>query len=437
MNAKINRVEKLSGEIFVPGDKSVSHRAAILGAIGSARTLVYGYLEGSDCLATLSCLRTLGVRIDSIKSENGLNLEIYGCGIDGFKEPEDILNCDNSGTLIRMLTGLLSGQKFYSVLTGDSSIRKRPMKRIVDPLAQMGACILGRGDGNFAPLAVKGRKLQGISYTMPVASAQVKSSILFAALLGEGETNIIEPVPSRDHTERMLEAFGADIRMETDDETGFRSIRLKPGVALQGQEIRIPGDISSAAFLIVAGLLVPDSHIIIKNVGINPLRTGIIDVLQNMGANIEVIPRGTWCGELVGDMKVSSSRLCGTTITGAMIPRLIDEIPILALAAACAEGETVIEGASELRVKESDRISVVATQLNRLGANVKELPDGMVIQGVLHLTGGGINSAGDHRIALMGAVAGLISENGVEIDDFDCAKVSYPGFLNDINRISQ
>lgn len=437
MKVKFNPVERLSGELCVPGDKSISHRAVILGAIASGRTLVYGFLDGLDCLATIVCFRALGVEIEVLRAENGLDLEICGVGINGLKEPENVLDCRNSGTLIRLLAGLLSGQRFYSVLTGDESIRRRPMKRVVEPLSKMGAQILGRQDGNLAPLAICGQRLHGISYKMPVASAQVKSSILLASIFAEGKTEIIEPLPSRDHTERMMKAFGVDISIQHQFEFGPRTMTLIPGSSVYGQEVRVPGDISSAAFLIVAGLLVPNSEIVFRNVGLNPLRTGLLDVLKSMGGNIEVMPHSTWCGEPVGDIKISSSTLHGITLEEAVIPRLIDEIPVLALAAACAEGETLIQGASELRVKESDRIKVVVTQLSRLGARIEELPDGMRIRGIPKLAGGVIDSFGDHRIALMGAVAGLVAENGVEISDFDCAEISYPNFLESLHQISR
>lgn len=437
MKVQVSPIQRLLGELCVPGDKSISHRAVMLGAIALGRTSVHGFLDSLDCQATISCFRALGVEIQSSSSENGLELEIFGCGIEGLKEADNILDCGNSGTLIRLLTGLLSGRSFYSVLTGDESLRKRPMTRIVEPLSRMGAHILGRKNADLAPLTIDGQRLRGISYTMPVASAQVKSSILLAALSAQEETEIIEPVPSRDHTERMLKSFGAEITIQPYSKPGYRHIKLKPGTLLHGKEVRIPGDISSAAFLIVAGLLVPDSQIVIRNIGLNPLRTGLLDVLQSMGGELEVTPHSTWCGEPVGDIKVSSSVLHGIVIGDAVIPRLIDEIPILALAAAYAEGETVIQGASELRVKESDRIRTVVTQLNRLGASIEELPDGMLIQGIPRLVGGVIDACGDHRIALMGAVAGLVSENGVEVSNFGCAEVSYPGFLDSVYLIAR
>lgn len=437
MKVQFSPIQRLLGELCVPGDKSISHRAVMLGAIALGRTSVHGFLDGLDCQATIFCLRALGVEIESTRTETGLELEIFGCGLDGLKEADDVLDCANSGTLIRLLTGLLSGRQFYSVLTGDESIRKRPMKRVVEPLSRMGAHILGRENADLAPLTIDGQRLRGISYTMPVASAQVKSSMLLAALSAQEETEIIEPVPSRDHTERMLKSFGADISIQPHSKPGYRHIKLKPGTSLYGQEVRIPGDISSAAFLIVAGLLAPDSQIVVRNIGLNPLRTGLLDVLQSMGGRLEVTPHSMWCGEPVGDIKVFSSALHGIAIEGAMIPRLIDEIPILALAAACAEGETVIQGASELRVKESDRIRTVVTQLNRLGASIEELPDGMLIQGMPRLGGGMLDACGDHRIALMGAVAGLISQNGVEVVNFSCAEVSYPGFLDSIYLLAR
>jgi 3-phosphoshikimate 1-carboxyvinyltransferase len=437
MEVEFRPTDRLCGELRVPGDKSISHRAAILASIASGRTTVLGFLDGLDCLATVTCFRALGVEIKTFRTESGMNLEIYGCGIDGLKEADDILYCGNSGTLIRLLTGLLSGQTFYSVLTGDESIKNRPMKRVVEPLSRMGAHILGRANSSLAPLTIDGQRLCGISYTMPVASAQVKSSILLAALSAEGNTEIIEPVSSRDHTERMLKSFGADISVQSNANTGSKVIVLKPGTPLFSQEVRIPGDISSAAYLIVAGLLVPNSHIIIKNVGINPLRTGLVDALQLMGAELQVIPHSIWCGEPVGDIIVTSSTLYGAVIKDDIIPRLIDEIPVLALAAACAEGKTVIQGASELRIKESDRIRTVVTQLNCLGASIEELTDGMIISGTSKLAGGVMDACGDHRIALMGAVAGLISENGVKVVGFDCAEVSYPGFLDDVSSIAR
>ncbi|MFQ5901865.1 MAG: 3-phosphoshikimate 1-carboxyvinyltransferase, partial [Thermodesulfobacteriota bacterium] len=368
----IKPAKSVRGEVSPPGDKSISHRAVILGAIGKGDTEVHGLLESEDTLRTIEAFRGLGVEIEGPK---GGHLLIRGRGLQGLKEPSDVIYAGNSGTTLRLLTGLLSGQRFFSVLTGDPSLRTRPMKRVVGPLRMMGAKIYGRKDGGSAPLAICGGDLRAINYRSPVASAQVKSAILLAALNVEDTTVVEEPVRSRDHTERMLRRFGADIRVDG------RRVLLKGGTVLSGQGVDVPGDISSAAFFIVASLIVPDSSLLIRGLGINPTRIGIVSLLKRMGASMEFLDQRDESGEPVGDILIKSSPLHGIDIGSEDIPSAIDEFPILCVAASVASGETTIRGASELRVKESDRIAVMAGELKRLGVRVEEREDGMVIEG--------------------------------------------------------
>ncbi|MEK6598993.1 MAG: 3-phosphoshikimate 1-carboxyvinyltransferase [Deltaproteobacteria bacterium] len=417
----IKKSKSLKGEITVPGDKSISHRAIMLGSIADGDTSIKGLLKGEDNMATLKAFRQMGVRIDEHK--NGI-VAIQGKGLHSLKEPEDVIDAGNSGTTIRLLTGLLSGQNVFSVITGDQYLRKRPMKRVVWPLSQMGARIFGREDGNKAPLAIVGSKLKGITYNSPVASAQVKSAILLAGLYADGGTAVTEPALSRDHTERMLGYFGAKVDCKG------TTVSILGGQKLIGREIVVPGDISSAAFFMVAALITDDSELLIKNVGINPTRTGIIDILQAMGGNLKILNGREVSGEPVGDILVKSSKLKGIEIKGDMIPRSIDELPIVAVAAAYAEGITEIRDAKELRVKETDRIQAMTDELRGIGVTVSAQPDGMTIEGGKRPIGhDSCTSWGDHRVAMSMIVAGLASEKGITISNTDCIDTSFPGFM--------
>ncbi|MBW4497218.1 MAG: 3-phosphoshikimate 1-carboxyvinyltransferase [Oscillatoria princeps RMCB-10] len=419
----------LSGRIRVPGDKSISHRALMLGAIATGETAIEGLLLGEDPRSTASCFRALGAEISELNAEL---VRVRGVGRGQLSEPADVLNAGNSGTTIRLMLGLLAGQKgrFFSV-TGDASLRSRPMSRVVKPLREMGAQIWGRQNDSLAPLAIAGQQLRPIHYRSPIASAQVKSCILLAGLLAEGQTTVTEPALSRDHSERMLKAFGAEI--STDPET--YSVTVTGPAQLQGQPVVVPGDISSAAFWLVAASIVPDSELIIENVGVNPTRTGILDALDLMGADIAQENPRVVAGEPVADLRVRYRPLEACQIGGDIIPRLIDEIPILAVAAAFAKGTTVIRDAAELRVKESDRLSVMAAQLSRLGVRVTELPDGLEIAGGAHLTGTEVDSQDDHRVAMSLAIAGLMATGTTTINRAEAAAISYPNFTPTLQQI--
>jgi 3-phosphoshikimate 1-carboxyvinyltransferase len=417
----------LRGTIEPPGDKSISHRAAILNAIAQGESVVENFQTGADCLATVRCLRALGIRIES--PAPGI-LRVHGVGRSGLRESAAVLNAANSGTTLRLLAGLLAAQPFFSVLTGDASLRSRPMGRIVEPLRAMGARIQGRADGTRPPLAIEGGRLQGIRHRLPVASAQVKSALTLAGLYAEGETVLEEPAPSRDHTERMLRAMGAAIV------AGEGSLRVSPLASeLTPLSLRVPGDISAAAFWMVAAAAHPDAELRLTGVGVNPSRSGIIDALRAMGASITVEEERMWGCEPVADVVVHSSRLQGVVIEGPLIPRLIDEVPALAVAACLAEGETVVRDAGELRLKESDRIRTTASELRRLGARIEELPDGMVIHGVGALRGAACGSHGDHRLAMTLAVAGLLAAGEATVHGAEAVAVSYPGFWGDLSRV--
>ncbi|QGG47734.1 3-phosphoshikimate 1-carboxyvinyltransferase [Heliorestis convoluta] len=426
----------LQGDLTVPGDKSISHRAVMFGSLAKGQTRIKNFLPGQDCLSTIACFRKMGI---AISQPTATEVIVQGQGLQGLQEPGDVLDVGNSGTTMRLMTGILSGQPFFSVLTGDDSIRSRPMGRVTEPLKKMGATILGRQDSKKAPLAVAGtgRPLQAIDYSTPVASAQIKSAILLAGLYGDGITTVREPHRSRDHTERMLTAFGATIRQSTNPsvEGFFSSIESFP--TLQGQDIEVPGDISSAAFLLVAASIVPQSQLRIRNVGVNPTRDGIIEVLQAMGSSIQQENERIVAGEPVADLIVKSASLQGTTIGGDLIPRLIDEIPILAVAALCAQGKTVIRDAAELRVKESDRIAVLAGELRKMGATIEEHPDGMTICGFQRLQGATVESKGDHRIAMALAIAALVAEGSTTIQDAGAVDVSFPGFFSTLKLLQQ
>ncbi|MHB1400759.1 MAG: 3-phosphoshikimate 1-carboxyvinyltransferase [Trichloromonadaceae bacterium] len=409
----------LRGEITVPGDKSISHRSIMLGSLAEGTTMVHGFLHGEDNHATLNAFRAMGIAIEELA--DGV-LRIAGKGLDGLQEPQTVLDCGNSGTTIRLMTGLLCGQSFFSVLTGDRYLCKRPMKRVVGPLASMGAQIWGRGGGDLAPLAIRGAQLQAVDYTSPIASAQVKSALMLAGLYAEGVTTVREPHLSRDHSERMLRYFGAEVHPFA----GGVSVHGRP--RLQGREVQVPGDISSAAFFLVAALITPGSELLIRNVGVNPTRSGIIDILQQMGGQLELLNPRELSGEPVADILVRSSVLRGIDIGGEVVPRAIDEFPVVAVAASFAEGTTTIRDAKELRVKETDRIAAMTAELTKLGGRVEAREDGMVVQGVEGLVGGKVTSHGDHRIAMSMAVAALRAAGSVTIDDTACTATSFPNF---------
>jgi 3-phosphoshikimate 1-carboxyvinyltransferase len=415
----IKPAKKIQGEIQVPGDKSISHRAALMGGMAQGETHISNFLPGEDCLSTLKCLKGLGVEWE----RQGTEVWIKGQGFQDWKEPEDVLDVGNSGTTLRLFLGVLAGSPFSITLSGDQSIRSRPMRRVTVPLQQMGAKILGRQNGNYAPLTIHGGGLQGIDFESPVASAQVKSAMILAGLRAHGETTVAEPVLSRDHTERMLRGFGVPVISEGN------TVRVKGGASLSGQRVSVPGDISSAAFFLVLGSLVSQGELVIQNVGVNPTRTGILEVLVQMGADIQVEELHEVCGEPRANLRVRPSELQGVEIQGDMIPRLIDEVPILAVAASFAKGETVIRDAAELRVKETDRIRTVVEGLRGLGSNIEELSDGLRIQGGTSLQGGNAKSYGDHRLAMSWTIAGLLSQKGVSIEGMDAAAVSFPNFL--------
>jgi len=419
----------LTGNITPPGDKSISHRAAIIGALAEGETAIDGFLEGADCLSTLNCLRALGVDIDG--PHNG-RVVVHGRGPAGMHEPETVLDAGNSGTTMRLLMGVLAGLPFYSVITGDASLRRRPMGRVARPLQAMGTQIWGRRGGEQAPLSIRGGNLQPISYTLPVASAQIKSALLLAGLFTPGATTITEPYQSRDHSERLLRTAGADIKVDGLQVTVTGKKVLQPLPV-----INIPGDISAAAFFLVAGCIHPRASINITNVNLNPTRTGILEVMQAMGGQITVTPAAASGGEPAGDIKVASSSLQGLPIGGELIPRLIDELPVLAVAAATAAGTTVVRDAAELRVKESDRISALARELTVMGAAIEERPDGFVIQGnkTGRLRGAAVDSHGDHRLAMALAVAALAAEGTTVIKGAECIAISYPHFVADLIRL--
>lgn len=420
----------LRGRIRIPGDKSISHRSLMLGALAQGETIVHGLLLGEDPRSTAECFRAMGAEISELNSES---VRIKGIGLGNLSEPVDVLNAGNSGTTLRLMLGILASHpdRFFTV-TGDASLRSRPMSRVVKPLMQMGSQIWGRNANSLAPLAVRGQALKPIHYQSPIASAQVKSCILLAGLMTDGETTVTEPARSRDHSERMLRAFGADLRVDTDT----NSVTITGGATLHGQTVIVPGDISSAAFWLVAGAIVPGSDLTIENVGVNPTRTGVLEVLHQMGADITRQNEREVAGEPVADLRVRHSALKGCEISGDVIPRLIDEIPVLAVAATFATGTTLICDAEELRVKESDRITVTATQLNRMGANIIERPDGMEINGPTALTGTDVDSYTDHRIAMSLAIAALNATGTTTIGRAEAAAISYPDFTATLQQIA-
>jgi 3-phosphoshikimate 1-carboxyvinyltransferase len=414
------------GEITVPGDKSISHRSIMFGSLATGVTKVTGFLRGEDALATLEAFRAMGITVE----DDGETLIIHGKGLHGLSEPADVLDCGNSGTSMRLLTGLLAGQSFFCVLSGDKYLRARPMKRVVGPLAQMGARISGRAGGDQAPLAIQGTKLTGIQYASPVSSAQVKSAIMLAGLYAEGETTVLEPHLSRDHSERMLRHFGAQV------ESFPGGVKLTGGVELTASDIAVPGDISSAAFFMVAALIVPGSELLIRSVGVNPTRTGIIDILKGMGADLELLNPREQSGEPVADIRIRSSKLQAMEISGELVPRAIDEFPAICVAASLARGTTRVSGAAELRVKETDRIAAMAANLRRAGVSVVETADGMEITGVERLAGCSAESFGDHRIAMSMLVAGLAATGETRVADTECIATSFPGFLELLEKVA-
>lgn len=421
------KANALKGEVTIPGDKSISHRAIMLGALAEGTTEVTNFLQGADCLSTIDCFRKMGITIKN----NGAMVTIKGNGLHGLKKPTAVLDVGNSGTTTRLMSGILAAQDFAVTVTGDESIQKRPMKRIMIPLSQMGANILSLKQNGCAPLQITGTALKGIHYNSPVASAQVKSSILLAGLYAEGETSVTEPYVSRNHTELMFRYYGVDIKTENTTAT------LQPAAKLMAQQVMVPGDISSAAFFVVAGLLVPNSEVVIKNVGINPTRDGIIRVCQQMKANITLENIQETSGEPTADIIVRTSALEGITIGGSIIPTLIDELPIIAVLACFAKGTTVIKDAQELKVKESNRIDVMVRNLSAMGADVVATEDGMIIHGGKPLHGAVIDSKLDHRIAMSFAIAGLMAEGETIIQGAECVDISYPTFYKDLEALAQ
>lgn len=419
MQVKIHPLNKIRKEIRIPPDKSISHRAVILGSISKGKTVIENFLEADDCLRTIRCFRNMGVKIEKNKNY----WEIESGGLSSLKEPKNILNCGNSGTTMRIISGVLAACNFYSVLTGDKYLRRRPMKRIITPLKMMGAEIWARED-NFPPISIKGGRLKSITYHLPVASAQVKSCILLAGLFAEGVTKIIEPVKSRDHTERMLKFLEADI------EISEREIKIRGGKPILAKKIFVPSDISSASFFIGAALITKNSEIKIPDVGINPTRCGCLEVFKRMGAKIEIFNKREINNEPVADLLVKSSDLKGVNIEKEEIPLLIDEIPIIAVVATQAEGITVIRGAEELRVKETDRIRATVSELKKMGAKIEELKDGMVIEGKTKLKGEKLISYGDHRMAMALSIAGLVAKDKTTILGAECVKTSFPDFFS-------
>lgn len=422
-----NRKNSLRGELTIPGDKSISHRSVMFGSIAEGTTEIHGFLNGADCISSMNCFRQMGIDIEC----NGAVVTVHGKGLHGLSKPANTLDVGNSGTTTRLISGILAAQPFDSRLIGDSSICKRPMKRIITPLTMMGADITSEYANDCAPLLIHGKPLCGIHYDSPVASAQVKSCILLAGLYAEGVTSVTEPYVSRNHTELMLKSYGADIK------TDGTTTTISPGKRLEGQKLTVPGDISSAAYFLVAGLITPDSCITIRNVGINPTRDGILDVIRAMGGDIELSNVTDNSGEPTADITVRTSSLKGCVIEGSLIPRLIDEIPAIAVLACFADGETIIRDASELKVKESNRIDVMVNALSDMGADITGTDDGMIICGGKPLHGAVIDSRLDHRIAMSFAIAGLNADGDTDILGAECVNISYPGFYEDLDGLTQ
>lgn len=424
---KFTKSIPLKGELRVPGDKSISHRGVMLGSLAQGTTAVTNFLEGADCLSTINCFRSMGIDISRTEKE----ILIHGKGLHGLSAPSSCLDVGNSGTTMRLLSGILAGQRFSSELTGDASIRKRPMTRVIAPLSLMGGCVESLSGNGLAPLRITGRPLKGMHYQSPVSSAQVKSCVLLAGLYADGQTSVTEPFLSRNHSELMLRSFGAKISSKGTTAT------VEPEPILIGQKVEVPGDISSAAYFIAAALLIPGSELLIQNVGINPTRDGILKVCASMGAKIEILNSHTCCGEEVADLLVRHSSLKGTVIEGALIPTLIDELPVLSVLAAFAEGTTIIRDAQELKVKESNRLDIMVHHLTAMGADVEPTEDGMIITGGKPLHGGILDSYLDHRIAMAFAVAGMVAEGETEITRADCVGISYPDFYKDLEKLKK
>lgn len=423
---KFERARQLKGEITVPGDKSISHRAVMFGSIANGPTEVTNFLQGADCLSTIDCFRRMGIEIENTPDR----ILVHGKGLHGLSAPSDILDVGNSGTTTRLISGILAAQPFETTLTGDASIQKRPMRRIIEPLSLMGADISSVKGNDCAPLRIVGGSLHGIHYHSKIASAQVKSSILLAGLYADGKTTVTEPAVSRNHTEIMLNYFGASVSTEG------RTASIEPDPVLQGQKVKVPGDISSAAYFIAAGLIVPGAEILIRNVGINPTRDGILKVAQAMGGDITYL-NVSHDGEPTADLLVKHSTLHGITIEGEIIPTLIDELPIINVMAACANGTTIIRNAEELKAKESNRIDVMVDHLSAMGCDITGTQDGMIIEGGKPLHGTTIDPHMDHRIAMSFAIASLIADGTTEITDSDIVTVSYPNFYEDLYRLTQ
>lgn len=419
---KLHKASRLHGEVTVPGDKSISHRSVMFGSIAKGTTEIHNFLEGADCLSTISCFRNMGIEIEQKKDI----VVVHGNGLRGLKAPTCILDCGNSGTTTRLISGILAPQHFEVTLTGDESIQKRPMRRIMEPLSLMGADITSIRDNDCAPLKIRGKLLHGIHYHSKVASAQVKSAVLLAGLYAEGPTAVTEPKLSRNHTELMLKFFGADVH--TSDTTAT----VLPATELYGNNIHVPGDISSSVYFVAAGLIIPNSEILIKNVGINPTRDGLIRVCRAMGADITLLNENHDYSEPTADILVRTSNLKGTVIEGDIIPAMIDELPTVALMACFAEGTTIIRDAAELKVKESNRIAIMVQNLTAMGADVEETEDGMIIHGGKPLHGAVIETKKDHRIAMTFAIAALAAEGETEILDSECVDISYPEFYRDL-----
>lgn len=421
----IQKVNGLKGEVQIPGDKSISHRGIMLGALAKGTTKITNFLQGADCLSTIGCFRQMGIEIENTSNE----VLVHGKGLHGLRAPQNTLDVGNSGTTMRLLCGILSPQAFASALTGDRSIQTRPMKRVIEPLSQMGADIQSLKGNGCAPLQIQGSRLKGIHYQSPVASAQVKSCVLFAGMYADKTTSVTEPVLSRNHSELMLQHLGAKLSGEG------TTVSIEPEPLLEAREIPVPGDISSAAYFIAAGLLVPHSQILIKNVGVNPTRSGMLKVCHAMGADIQYLNEHRDSGEPTADLLVTSSSLTGTVIEGEIIPTLIDELPMLAVMAAFAQGKTIIRNAEELKVKESNRIKAVTENLSAMGADITATCDGMIINGGRRLTGADIRTQKDHRIAMSFAVAALAAEGVTHIGDADCVNISYPEFYQDLQKL--
>ena len=457
MKRTIHPASALRGEITPPGDKSISHRVIMLGALAEGTTHASGFLMSADCLSTIACFEKMGICVEA--DPDAGTVMVHGKGLYGLQAPSAVLDAGNSGTTTRLLSGILAGQTFPSVIDGDDSLRKRPMRRIIEPLTRMGADVTSLNGNDCVPLRIEGlagtqaqASLGAVTYRSPVASAQVKSCVLLAGLYADGPTCVLEPAPSRDHTERMLRGFGASVRSgSADEDTLWKAegqtlckadehplwkAEVDPRPKLTGQTILVPGDISSAAYFLSAALIVPDSEVLIKNVGINPTRAGILEVVRAMGGRIELLDEHLESGEPVADLLVRSSSLHGTVVEGALIPALIDELPVIAVLAAFAEGETVIRDAAELKVKESDRIETTTAALLSMGADVTPTEDGMIIRGGRALHGAVVDSRKDHRIAMSMAVAALAAEGDTQILDADCVGISYPGFYDDLNSLN-